>query len=147
LVAVGIAGLVVALVAAASGPGATERAETDSRHAERLCRAYAVAKGRDPHLIAYGGTTVRSLVLSSPQLHLNLAPWDKLPLDHFIAQCSLEEVPTAETPTTRCSNGQNVAVVERKPEDDVIIDDQGRVTTNPFDKLLKPPDLCSTGFR
>jgi hypothetical protein len=96
------------------------------RHAERLCHEYAASRGQDPSEVGYGATTVAKLKLMEASFKVSVAPWDKLPDDHFVAQCSGR--PTATTATTRCGNGSTTAVLR---SNNFLADDQGRVTDNP----------------
>jgi hypothetical protein len=96
------------------------------RHAERLCQKYAASRGQDPSQVGYGATSVAKLKLMGASFKVSVAPWDKLPDDHFVAQCSGR--PTATTATTRCANGSTTAVLQ---SNNFLADDQGRVTDDP----------------
>jgi hypothetical protein len=132
------------------------REQSDQEHAQRLCTSYARDHGLEVGTgFTWNAVTAGELKVLANQVKIDVSPWDTFPSSHFIARCSFIRVrdlstSSPTTPTTRCPDGSVVVLQAPGANTDVLVDDSGRTSSDPFAQLpsrLGSLDVCASFSR
>jgi len=116
------------LVRRLGGDAEVPKATAESNSLQRattLCEKYVATLGHGAEVVSVLVRTAGDVTrLSRKALGHTTPPWDSLPADHFVADCSYTFPITAST--TRCRGGEIVPAGGA-----VLLDDEGRMTPDP----------------